>query len=64
MARRLSLRARLVVGVTVLAAVGLLAADVATYAALLFMGVLGSQRLLWRRKPQFGAAGSPGGHHL
>lgn len=34
MARRLSLRARLVVGVTVLAAVGLLAADVATYAAL------------------------------
>jgi len=34
MTRRLSLRARLVVGVTVLAAVGLLAADVATYAAL------------------------------
>ena len=34
MARRLSLRTRLVLGVTVLAAVGLLAADVATYTAL------------------------------
>ena len=34
MGRRLSLRTRLVLGVTVLAAVGLLAADVATFAAL------------------------------
>ena len=34
MARRLSLRTRLVLGVTVLAAVGLLAADIATYTAL------------------------------
>ena len=34
MGRRLSLRTRLVLGVTVLAAVGLLAADVATYTAL------------------------------
>ncbi len=34
MGRRLSLRSRLVLGVTVLAAVGLLVADVATYAAL------------------------------
>jgi manganese/iron transport system permease protein/iron/zinc/copper transport system permease protein len=39
-------------------------ASIVLFAALLFMGVLGSQRLLWRRKPQFGAAGSPGGHHL
>jgi ABC-type Mn2+/Zn2+ transport system permease subunit len=39
-------------------------ASIVLFAALLFMGVLGGQRFVLRRKPQLGAAGSHGGHHL
>jgi ABC-type Mn2+/Zn2+ transport system permease subunit len=39
-------------------------ASIVLFAALLFTVVLGSQRLVLRRNPQLGAAGSHGGHHL
>jgi ABC-type Mn2+/Zn2+ transport system permease subunit len=39
-------------------------ASIVLFAALLFMGVLGGQRFIWRRSPQLGAAGPHGGHHM
>jgi manganese/iron transport system permease protein/iron/zinc/copper transport system permease protein len=39
-------------------------ASIVLFAALVFVVVLGGQRLIWRRQPQLGGAGTPGGHHL